>query len=56
MTTPTEKKSSASIASFLVSQGADPFIKNNNDQTPIDLCSDPNLNRILIKAHQECQQ
>jgi E3 ubiquitin-protein ligase mind-bomb len=55
MTTPTEKKSSASIASFLVSQGADPYLKNKNDQTPIDLCSDPNLNRILLKAHQERQ-
>jgi E3 ubiquitin-protein ligase mind-bomb len=48
-----EKKSSASIACFLVSNGADLFIKNKKNQTPLDLCPDPNLCNALTKCHKE---
>lgn len=48
-----EKKSSASIACFLVSNGADLFIKNKKNQTPLDLCPDPNLCTALTKCHKE---
>ncbi|RWS21953.1 E3 ubiquitin-protein ligase MIB1-like protein [Leptotrombidium deliense] len=48
-----EKKSSASIACFLVSSGADLNIKNKKGQTPLDLCPDPNLCKALAKCHKE---
>lgn len=48
-----DKKSSASIACFLVSYGADLNIKNKKGQTPLDLCPDPNLCKALAKCHKE---
>ena len=53
MTTTTEKKSSASIAIFLVSNGASLDVKNKKEQTPLDLCPDPNLFKQLKKCHQD---
>lgn len=50
-----EKKSSASIALFLVQSGADLYVKNRKNQTPLDLCPDPNLCRALIKAAKDRQ-
>ncbi|KAI1284962.1 E3 ubiquitin-protein ligase MIB1 [Halotydeus destructor] len=49
-----EKKSSASIACFLVSNGADLYMKNKKGQTPLDLCPDPRLAKALIKCHKDC--
>lgn len=46
-----EKKSSASIACFLVSKGADIHVKNKKGQTPLDLCPDPRLNEALSKCN-----
>jgi len=48
-----EKKSSASIACFLVSNGADLHIKNKKGQTPLDLCPDPRLTSALSKCNVE---
>ena len=53
MTSSTEKKSSASIAIFLVSNGASLDVKNKKDQTPLDLCPDPNLFKQLKKCNQD---
>ena len=50
------KKSSASIAIFLASNGADLHIKNKKDQTPLDLCPDPHLLKLLTKCSQEHQE
>ncbi|UYV76921.1 MIB1 [Cordylochernes scorpioides] len=49
----TDKKSSASIACFLVSNGAGLNIKNKKGQTPLDLCPDPNLCKALTKCYKE---
>ncbi|KAG5673289.1 hypothetical protein PVAND_003349 [Polypedilum vanderplanki] len=49
----TDKKASASIACFLAANGADLTIKNRKLQTPLDLCPDPNLCKILIKCYNE---
>ncbi|XP_070491410.1 E3 ubiquitin-protein ligase mind-bomb-like isoform X1 [Chironomus tepperi] len=49
----TDKKASASIACFLAANGADLTIKNRKLQTPLDLCPDPNLCKILIKCFNE---
>jgi len=46
-----EKKSSGSIACFLVSKGADIHAKNKKGQTPLDLCPDPRLNEALSKCN-----
>ena len=46
-----EKKSSASIACFLAAHGADLSLKNKANQTPLDLCPDPNLCKALSKCH-----
>ena len=46
-----EKKSSASIACFLAAHGADLTLKNKKNQTPLDLCPDPNLCKALGKCH-----
>ena len=43
-----KKKSSASIACFLVAHGADLTSKNNENQTPLDLCIDSNLSKALV--------
>ncbi|XP_022256765.1 E3 ubiquitin-protein ligase MIB1-like isoform X2 [Limulus polyphemus] len=48
-----DKKSSATIACFLVSYGADLNIKNKKGQTPLDLCPDPNLCKALTKCFKE---
>jgi E3 ubiquitin-protein ligase mind-bomb len=53
MTSSTEKKSSASIAIFLVSNGASLDVKNKKIQTPLDLCPDPNLYKQLKKCNQD---
>ena len=53
MTSSTEKKSSASIAIFLVSNGASLDVRNKKDQTPLDLCPDPNLYKQLKKCNQD---
>ncbi|GAB6022111.1 E3 ubiquitin-protein ligase mib1 [Chamberlinius hualienensis] len=50
-----DKKSSASIACFLVANGADLNAKNKKGQTPLDLCPDPNLSKVLTKCHNERQ-
>ena len=46
-----EKKPSASIACFLAAHGADLSFKNKKDQTPLDLCLDPNLTMALSEWH-----
>ncbi|KAH9364084.1 hypothetical protein HPB48_012982 [Haemaphysalis longicornis] len=48
-----DKKSSASIACFLVSNGAELYIKNKKGQAPLDLCPDPNLCNTLIKCRKD---
>lgn len=48
-----DKKSSASIACFLVSNGAELYIKNKKGQAPLDLCPDPNLCKALVKCYKE---
>lgn len=48
-----DKKSSASIACYLAGNGADLTIKNKKGQTPLDLCPDPNLCKMLTKCHKE---
>lgn len=48
-----EKKNSASIASFLVSNGADLYSKNKMGQRAIDLCTDPHLLKALTKCQQD---
>ena len=51
-----DKKSSASIACFLVANGADLAVKNKKGQTPLDLCPDPNLCKALTKCQKENSQ
>ncbi len=48
-----DKKSSASIACFLAANGADLTIKNKKNQTPLDLCPDPNLCKALAKCQKD---
>uniref|UniRef100_A0A914US14 RING-type domain-containing protein n=1 Tax=Plectus sambesii TaxID=2011161 RepID=A0A914US14_9BILA len=48
-----DKKSSASVACFLVANGADLTIKNKKGQTPMDLCPDPSLCRTLFNCQKE---
>ncbi|XP_070396525.1 E3 ubiquitin-protein ligase MIB1 isoform X1 [Dermacentor albipictus] len=48
-----DKKSSASIACFLVSNGAELYIKNKKGQAPLDLCPDPNLCNALVKCRKD---
>lgn len=50
-----DKKSSASIACFLVARGAELNAKNKKGQTPLDLCPDPNLSKALTKCYKEKQ-
>jgi len=49
----TEKKSSASIACFLAAHGSDLAAKNKKNQTPLDLCPDPNLCKALCKIQRD---
>lgn len=51
-----DKKSSASIAIFLASKGAQLNIKNDKSQTPLDLCPDPHLLKLLTKCSQDSAQ
>lgn len=51
-----EKKNSASIAIFLASNGADLFIANSKGQTPLDLCPDPHLLKLLTKCNYDYTQ
>ena len=51
--TTSEKKSNASIAVYLVSNGADLNVKNTKNQCPLDLCSDPNLIKHLTRLKEE---
>lgn len=53
VTSNSDKKSSASIAIFLASNGADLYLKNNKEQTPLDLCPDPHLLKLLTKCSME---
>ena len=48
-----DKKSSANIACFLAANGADLTVKNKKNQTPLDLCPDPNLCKALTKCQKE---
>ncbi|KAF6027626.1 MIB1 [Bugula neritina] len=47
---PEKRSSSGSIACFLAANGADLNLKNKKDQTPLDLCPDPNLCKALAKC------
>ena len=49
----TYKKTSSNIASFLVTKGGDLYIKNKKNQTPLDLCPDPNLFEALKKIQKD---
>ena len=51
-----DKKSSASIACFLAANGADLSVKNKKNQTPLDLCPDPNLSKALSNCQKENNQ
>lgn len=53
MTSNTDNKSSAAITLFLASNGANLYLKNNKDQTPLDLCPDPHLLKLLNKSSME---
>jgi E3 ubiquitin-protein ligase mind-bomb len=53
VTVSTEKKASASIAIFLASTGASLKVRNKKNQTPLELCSDPKLLKLLEKCHEE---
>ncbi len=53
MTSNSDKKSSASIAIFLASNGGDLQSRNDKDQTPLDLCPDPHLLKLLTKCSLE---
>ena len=48
-----DKRSSASISCFLVSNGADLAIRNKKGQTPLDLCPDPHLCAALVKCAKD---
>ena len=47
------KKSSASIAVYLASNGADLHKRNKKNQTPLDLCPDPSLLKLLTKCSDD---
>ena len=51
--TSAQRKAASSIAIFLATSGADFSINNTSGQTPLDLCSDPGLLRLLERSHQE---
>ena len=44
-----DKKVYISIACLLIDNSADLYIKNDKQQTPIDLCNDSSLIKFLIK-------
>ena len=43
----------ASIAVFLAQNGADLGIKNKKEKTPLDMCVDPRLTKVLSRCQQE---
>ena len=53
MSSNSEKTDSASIACYLTVHGAELYVKNNKEQTPLDLCPDPNLCKTLESCHKE---
>ena len=53
VTNSSDKKSSASITIFLASNGADIYLKNFKEQTPLDLCPDPHLLKLLTRCNLE---
>ena len=48
-----DKKGSASIATYLTQNGASIELTNNKGQTPLDLCPDPSLLKLLCKCRQD---
>ncbi len=52
----TQKNMSASTAIYLASHSADFTILNASGQSPLDLCSDPSLIKLLKKAQQTQQE
>ena len=50
---PVDETEILNIACFLLDFGANLSIKNKKQQTPIDLCSDSEINKILIKKFGE---
>jgi hypothetical protein len=50
------QKSFSSIAILLVENGADIHQKNTKDQSPVDLCPDPHLYKVLYKTYEEVLQ
>ena len=44
-------KTSFSIACFLASHGTDLTLRNNKNQTPLDLCLDENLSKAISEWH-----
>lgn len=48
-----DTRPSVMIACTLVSYGADLCVQNKRNQTPLDLCPDPHLCRILTQKHDE---
>ena len=48
-----EKAIYLSIACYLISKGADLLLKNNQQQTPLDVCSDSSLNSLMINYFNE---
>ena len=51
--TSAQKKGPASMSLYLVSSGADLTITNTSNQTPLQLCSDPSLIKLLERTQQE---
>ncbi|CAF1147481.1 unnamed protein product, partial [Brachionus calyciflorus] len=50
---PTDKVSYSNLACLLIDNGASLYIKNNKNQTPIDLCNDSNFIKFLIKYNHD---
>jgi E3 ubiquitin-protein ligase mind-bomb len=50
-----QKKASSSVSIFLASHGADFTLLNSSKQSPLDLCSESNLIKILQKCREEYQ-
>lgn len=46
---PVDDDLSTRIAGLLIDRGANIYSKNKTQQTPIDLCSDPDFIKFLIK-------
>ena len=48
-----DKKLVINIATSLIENGADLYLKNKKNQTPLDLCSDSVLNKSLSKKFKD---